>query len=201
FQQDLLERFSMELDAFNAARLALVGYISHSRSSDIVNNLRIWSCPYPGSRCQLYCAAINEEEFPCSSFWPLSDRQLISSKIPQNSRSNFFLSAARCSAALEARNQVCFAYLNLGQESARLEIPRWLFDDKELLDFSLSALLSQIQKGQGYPVSLAEAHNMAVIRQADRSQFFQVLAHELMLGKKSHISVSPKESKKRRGIV
>ena len=201
FQQELLQRFETRLAGFREAGLPVLGYISHSRSSDIVNILRVWRCPYPESRCHIYCQSINEEDFPCSKIWPLSDRQLLSSKLPLRSRSNFFLSGARWSNLLSEQNQICFAYLNIGHESCRLEIPRWLFAGKDLLEFALAALLLQVQKGQGYPLGLAEAHNMAVIRQADRSRFYEVVTAELLKARLVDIKVSPKESKKRRGIV
>lgn len=200
-QQDLLERYNAELDAFIAARVPLLGYISHSRSSDVVNLLRVWICPFVEARCQLYCGAKNEEDFPCSEIWPLSDRQLFASKLPRGSRSSILLSGSRWSSALPKRNQICSAYLNSGQESARVEFPHWLFDDRELLDFSFSALLEQIKKGHGYPVGLSEAHNLAVVRQADRACMFQLLAEQLMVKRVAGIGVSPKESRKRRGIV
>ncbi|MBX9720153.1 MAG: DNA double-strand break repair nuclease NurA, partial [Candidatus Obscuribacterales bacterium] len=200
-QNDLIERYGIELDAFNAAQLPLIGYISHSRSSDLVNVLRVWRCPYSDSKCQMHCGNLDEEDFPCSEIWPLSDRQLMYSKTQKNSRSAFFHSSAHWSTAMQTRNWVCFAYLNTGQEAARIEIPHWLFEDKKLLEFSLSALLLQIKKGHGYPITLSEAHNMAVIRQADRSRFFQLLGQHLMQGRQQRVELSPKESKKRRGIV
>lgn len=200
-QQDLLERYAMELDAFNAAEIPVLGYISHSRSSDLINALRVWRCPYPESKCQIHCASINEDEFPCSDIWPLSDRQLFRRLLPKSARSNFFLSGSRSSLALEQRNRICFAYMNAGQESARIEVPAWLFEDKELLEFALSSLLLQVKKGEGYPISLSEAHNLAVVRQQDRSRFFQLLGEKLMNARQTRVAVSPKETRKRRGIV
>ncbi len=200
-QEELLERFAIELDAFNAAELPLVGYISHSRSSDIVNILRVWRCPYRLSRCQLHCSNIDEPEFPCSEIWPLSDRYLMHSLLPEAHRSAFFLSGARASQSLALRNRICFSYLNTGYEAARIEIPSWLFEDKKLLEFSLNAVLMQAQKGNGYPISLSEAHNQAVVRQQDRKQFFQLVAQKLMKTRQPKVTVSPKESKKRSGIV
>ena len=200
-QEELLDRFAMELDAFNAAELTLIGYISQSRSSDIVNILRVWRCPYAQSRCQIHCATINEDEFPCSDIWPLSDRQLFRTILEKGSRSGFFLSGARASRALQLRNRICFAYINTGQEAARIEIPAWLYEDKVLLNFALSALSSQIIKGNGYPISLSEAHNQAVVKQHDRQQFFRILGQKMMSSNQSPVMVSQKESKKRRGIV
>ncbi len=199
--QELLLSYSMELDAFNAAALPLIGYISHSRSAECLNALRIWLCPYNRSHCQIYCGELNEENFPCSKIWPLSDRQLMKSKLEKYTLSSFFLSSSHFSLALPELNRVCFAYLNTGEEAARIEIPQWLFRDKHLLDFSLQALLSQIQKGQGYPISLSEAHNMAIVRASDRNIFFKLIAETLMRKRQKQLSISPKESKKRRGIV
>jgi hypothetical protein len=201
FQQDLLRRYEAALEAFREARLPLLGYISHSRSSDVVNALRVWCCPYPESRCQARCAGLDEENFPCSAIWPLSDRQLFASKLPAQARSGFFLSGSRWSKALSRQNQICFAYLNIAQESARIEVPFWLLAEVDLLSFAFCALLAQVQKGHGYPVSLAEAHNMAVIRQGDRSRFFELVSQQLVRVKKTEVKVSPKESKKRRGFV
>jgi len=201
FQKNLLERFEFQLESFSREKLPLIGYISHSRSSDLVNVLRVWNCPFPESRCQLYCGSINEEEFPCSKIWPLSDRQLLVSKLPQFARSNFFRSGSRWSTGLNHFNQICFSYFNIGQEAARIEVPFWLFEDKALLQFALSTLRTQIKKGQGYPISLAEAHNMAVIRQADRTRFYQLVTDELVREKQAGLGLSPKETKKRRSII
>ncbi len=200
-QKELLERFGFELDSFNAARLPLLGYVSHSRSSDIVNVLRLMRCPYSQIRCQAYCGSLNEEEFPCSQIWPLADRHLLSSKLPVSSRSGFFLSGASWSQIMPYRNQVCFCYLNTGGESARVEIPRWLYEEKELLGFSLAVLLLQIRKGQGYPIALSEAHNMAIVRQADRLQFFSLIQEQLLRAGQQKVAVSPKEKRKRQGIL
>lgn len=200
-QQELLERFGIELDAFNALRIPIVGYVSHSRSSDIINLLRLWRCPYSQIRCQALCGSLNEEDFPCSEIWPLADRQLMSSKLPRLSRSNFFLSGASWSQALPYRNQVCFAHLNTGGESARIEVPRWLFEDADMLTFALSVLILQIRKGHGYPITLSEAHNMAVVRQADRSHFFQLVQEQLLRLGQVKVTVSPKEDRKRRGFL
>ncbi|MBX9568436.1 MAG: DNA double-strand break repair nuclease NurA [Candidatus Obscuribacterales bacterium] len=200
-QKELLERFGFELDSFNAARLPLVGYVSHSRSSDIVNVLRLMRCPYPQIRCQAYCGSLNEEDFPCSQIWPLADRHLLSSKLPVNARSGFFLSGASWSQIMPYRNQVCFSYLNTGGESARIEVPRWLYEDQDMLAFSLSVLLLQISKGHGYPIALSEAHNMAIVRQADRAQFFALIQEQLLRMGQQRITVSPKENRKRRGIL
>lgn len=201
YQHEYLSRIQVILDVFLGERIPLAGYVSHSRSSDVVNDLRVWKCPYPTSKCQTFCGHLNEEEFPCSSFWPLSDRLLFSTTLPESSRSCMFLSGSRWSTMSGPRHHVCFCYVNTGTEIARLEMPRWLFEDKWMADLTVSVALSQAAKGQGYPIALAEAHNLAVIRQADRKHFFNLLTSHLVTMGMDKVSVSPKEHRKRRSIL
>lgn len=201
YQAEYLQRMLVVLDRFCAERIPIIGYVSASRSSDIVNNMRVWECPYPTSKCQTFCGHLNEENFPCSKLWPLSDRSLLSSKLPRGFRSGMFSSGARWSTALGGRHNVCFCYLHTEAEVARLEIPRWMYDDKQTLDLAVAVALAQANKGVGYPIALAEAHNLAVIRQADRKHFFDLLTSHLIGIGVGRVSVSPKESRKRRSII
>lgn len=201
YQREYLTRIVAILDIFLGERIPLVGYVSHSRSSDIVNNMRVWRCPYPSSKCQTFCGNLNEEDFPCSTMWPLSDRVLLATQLAVDSRSGMFLSGSKWSSMLGPRHHVCFCYLNTGSEIARLEIPRWLFEDKWMLDLTVAVALAQCTKGQGYPIALSEAHNLAVIRQADRKHFFDLLTSHLVTMGMDRVSVSPKEHRKRRSIL
>ena len=100
-----------------------------------------------------------------------------------------------------AEHRICFTYFNVGNETCRLEFPRWMLDHKELLDSALTAVKAQVKKGMGYPVCLAEAHHLAVIRAGDRQKFFDLVARQLVqLGLKP-VKPSPKESKKRNSFI
>ncbi|MOA48017.1 hypothetical protein D3C78_1707040 [compost metagenome] len=58
----------------------------------------------------------------------------------------------------------------------------------------------QAQKGMGYPISLQEAHNQAVVTKEDRARFFALLSMRMQqLGVR--VSQSPKQLKKRSGLV
>ena len=201
YQETYLERVSTALDALRQVKIPLIGYLSHSRSSDLVNDLRVSICPYPVSHCRELCGQLNEEDFPCSQIWPLSDRQLIAQLLPEGYRTAIFLSGASVASSLAAAQRTCFLYLNVGCEVARLEFPRWLADDLEALSLALATVRSQVGKGMGYPVSLSEAHNLAVIRGQDRARFFELLTRHLITLGADRVTVSPKESRKRRGIV
>ena len=72
-------------------------------------------------------------------------------------------------------HRVHFVYLNTGDEIARVDLPEWVADDGAALDFVHGAIVDQIEKGLGYPVSLTEAHEQAVVRSADRRLFWEVV--------------------------
>ena len=97
--------------------------------------------------------------------------------------------------------QVGFTYLNTGQEVARLEFPAFVTERRELLDLALAAVRAQAVKGQGYPVTLAEAHHLAVIKAKDRERFFELMARHLVGIGVTRVRTSPKERNKRMGFV
>jgi hypothetical protein len=201
YQEYFLDEFQALFGKLEAEEIPLVGYVSHSRSSDIVNILRAHKCPYERSNCRSHCKDLNEEEFPCSVVWPLLDRQLMQNTIDYGERSAIFVSSASATRTLPERMRICFTYLNVGAEIARLEFPKWLVDQRAERDIAFGAILSQTIKGQGYPVALAEAHHLAVIRAQDRLQFFELLKQHLVAKGMLKVSPSPKETRKRIGLV
>ncbi len=201
YQESYFERMDVALERFRQAGIPIVGYLSHSRSSDIINCLRVFVCPYEVSHCRVHCGHLNEEEFPCSSVWPLADRQLLESRLDYFERSCVFASGASASKMMASKNNACFSYVRFDSEVARLEFPRWVKDSKELFDMALGAVASQVEKGQGYPVALQEAHHLAVIRAGDRQTFFDLMTKHLVSIGADRIHVSPKESRKRTGFI
>jgi len=201
YQEDYFARVAAVMAKLRVARIPIVGYISHSRSADLVNCLRVSICPYEVSHCRQHCAELNEEDFPCSKVWPLSDRSLYTNILKANERSSVFVSGASAVKLMPASDAICFLYWRGASEIARLELPRWVFDDKELFAFALSAVRTQVEKGQGYPVALAEAHHLAVIKGPERERFFQLITNHMVALGVGQVRVSPKESQKRSGFV
>ena len=62
-------------------------------------------------------------------------------------------------------------------------------------------MLAQVQKGYGYPVALAEAHNQAVVRGGDRASFFGLLEQQLIKAGLRNVGTSYKEARKRGSIA
>lgn len=201
YHDTYLARMAQEVEKLQDAGIPIFGYLSHSRSADIVNDLRVFVCPYQDSHCRDLCGHLNEEDFPCSKIWPMSDRMLVAENLKFGHRTAAFQSGASVTKMMDAKQRICFSYLNVGNEIARIEFPRWLLDHEELLNNSLSALLAQVRKGMGYPVCLAEAHHLAVIRGPDRQKFFDMIARQLVQFGLKPVKVSPKESRKRNSFI
>jgi hypothetical protein len=201
YLEDYMARYEACLDKLSAAQIALVGYVSKSRASDVVNDLRSALCPYEVSHCREHCCHLNEEDFPCSAVWPLGDRALYGAILGLGERSGAMATGASVVKSMAESNAIAFCYLKSESEVARLEFPRWLIKDPALFDFAMSATITQVDKGHGYPLALSEAHHLAVIKGPEREKFFELLSKQLMQIGVSHVRTSPKETRKRTGFV
>ncbi len=204
-QQPWLEPILAALERLRLARIPLVGYISASRSSETLNYLGLGLCPYLGCDCHRYCAG--EKTPPCQPFAPLADRVFWGSLLQPGERSPLWRSGASVLETFGEHHIHC-CYLNVGNgggkgdpEIARLEFPAWVAQEAELLQQALAGVLSQVQKGFGYPIALAEAHHLAVVRSGDRQRFFALVEQELIRAGLRHVTISRKEAQKRSGIA
>lgn len=190
------------LDAWNQLREAgipILGYLSASRSSESLNFLRLPACPHPVPDCMTHCPG-QTDKAPCQVFDSLKDAKFWDSQLSPGQRSPLWRSSARI-LDLYGVHHIYFCYVHVGTEIARVEIPAWVAEDPEQLDMSLSLMLAQVQKGYGYPVALAEAHNQAVVRGADRARFFALLEQQMIKAGLRNVGTSYKEARKRGSIA
>jgi hypothetical protein len=97
--------------------------------------------------------------------------------------------------------QIYFCYIHVGTEIARIEIPSWVAENTTLFDQALGLMLGQVQKGYGYPVAIAEAHNQAVVRGGDKARFFAILERQMIKAGLKNVGTSYKEARKRGSIA
>ena len=97
-------------------------------------------------------------------------------------------------------HRIGFFYLHVGTEVVRVEIPQWVAAEPTLLDLVHTVAYDQACKGGGYPVALAEAHQRAVIRGAERELFYDMVT-TVMVRRGMHAALSPKNLRKRRMTV
>jgi hypothetical protein len=180
-------------------QIPLVGYLSASRSREVLNLLRIQTCGYLTPDCATHCFG-KTDTAPCSGLVSLRDTALWMTQLKPGERSPIFRGAARILDAY-GDHRIHFCYVHVGAEVARLEFPAWVSEDARLLDTALTLTIAQVQKGYGYPVALAEAHNQAVVRGGDRTRFFALLEHQMIRAGLTNIGTSYKEARKRGSIA
>jgi hypothetical protein len=181
------------------ARIPMAGYISASRSGEALNFLRLPACPYETPDCISRCTG-PRDRFPCQVLEPLKDTKLWAVRLAPGQRSPLWRSSASI-LDVYGDHHIYFCYVNVGTEIARVEFPEWVVQDEELLNSSLSLVIAQVEKGYGYPVALAEAHNQAVVRGGDRTRFFALLEQEMIRAGLQNVGVSYKEARKRGSIA
>ena len=89
-----------------------------------------------------------------------------------------------------------FFYIHTGAEIGRVEIPAWIAQEEQLVDYVASVIIDQCKKGSGYPVALAEAHEQAVVKGPDREFFYHFL-QKMIIERGKPVSTSFKSLKKK----
>jgi hypothetical protein len=164
-------------DAGQKRRLALASYISFPRSTDVVNTLRVALCPYEPVDCDVRCSPKERPvgERPCDAVAGVLDRDLFERLLGPGDRSATFVSPSSIVEKHYGHHQVQFFYLRVEDEIARVEVPQWVGENRELLDLAHTLIVDQCRRGYGYPVALTEAHEKAVVSEADRQQFWRLV--------------------------
>jgi hypothetical protein len=188
-----------EIEKLNepARKVALASYISFPRSTEVINALRVALCP-----CEVldtdYCGECKTRE--CDAIASIRDRELFMDILKPRERSALFTSGSRFVQKHYGGHQVYFFYLRVDDEVARVELPRWVALDDNLLNLAHSLILDQCQRGQGYPVALSEAHEQAVVTAADRENFWQLVESALVTEHLPSLSSAKSQSKRTRWV-
>jgi hypothetical protein len=181
------------------AQIPLIGYLSASRNIEGMNFLRLLACPYPEPDCINHCP--NQlEKIPCKIFENLRDTSLWGTQLTPGQRGPLWRSNARI-LDLYADQTIYFCYVHVGTEIARIEVPIWVAEDTTLFNQALGLMLAQVQKGYGYPVAIAEAHNQAVVKGGDKARFFALLERQMIKAGLKNVGTSYKEARKRGSIA
>ncbi|MEM7064201.1 MAG: DNA double-strand break repair nuclease NurA [Cyanobacteria bacterium P01_B01_bin.77] len=198
-RDQILEPILAAWDQLRQVQVPMVGYLSASRSSEALNFLRLQSCPHDQPDCQKHCEG-QTDGAPCQVFSPLRDVTLWTTLLEPGQRGPLFKSSADI-LQLYGDHQIYFCHVHVGAEIARVEFPEWVVHDSKLFNAALSLTLTQVQKGFGYPVTLAEAHNQAVVRGGDRNRFFALLEQQMIRAGLQNVGTSYKEARKRGSIA
>ena len=199
-RSQLLPNILAAWDKLKEQKIPLAGYISAPRAAEATNFLRLQLCPFEQPDCNIHCGSKPLDFAPCSQLQPLRDGALWNRLLKVGECSPLWKSHAKILQEY-GEHQIYFCYLHVGTEIARIEMPAWTALDLELRSQALTIILAQVQKGYGYPVALAEAHNQAVVTISDRRRFFAILEQQMVKSGLRNVTTSYKESLKRSSIA
>jgi len=174
----LLKHLDVLTELHRNRQLAVASYVSFPRSTDVVNALRLAICPHQPVDCD-HCCDGKSESRECDAVGGLLDRDLFGRLLASGERSAIFISRSSVVKKHYGIHEVNFFYVKLDEEVARVEIPLWVAEEKELVGLVHSVILDQCQRGLGYPVALSEAHEKAVVTGGDREQFWGLVEQTL----------------------
>jgi hypothetical protein len=185
FRAEALREFETHLDTARHRRVGVVGYISQPQSRDVINALRVFRCPYPQADCDRHCPnrARPRPHFvapDCAGTERVTDADLFALLLHPGERSALFGSRSKILGRYRPEYRIRFFYLHTGHEVARVEIPDWVASDPEMLARVHTLCWDQSRKGEGYPISLTEAHELAIIRGAERDAFFRLMERQFV---------------------
>jgi hypothetical protein len=179
-------------------KVAIASYISFPRSTDVVNVLRVAICPHEVADCDRFCPPPKERD--CESVAGVTDRELFMDALAPGERSALFISPSKITKERYGEHRIYFCYIRLEEEVARLEMPRWVAENGELMDIVHALVWDQCHRGQGYPVALSEAHEQAVVTAADKAEFWQLVESMCIEEKIPTLTSAKSFSKKTRWV-
>lgn len=145
-------------------KIPAAAYISDPKSKELISILRLFLCNFDVDNSDLYSSVDN-----------MVDAFLVQLYVPVGYRTTVFQNRSAISFAYPHQLRPHFFYINLGKEVARVEFPAWMAEESEIVNRLAAYIKDQALKGDGYPVILAEAHEQAVVKSADRDFFYSCL--------------------------
>jgi hypothetical protein len=191
-RERLLRPYVAHLQSLKERQAPVASYISRPRSTEVSGLLREATCGGDvGS-----CAACHRTGDQCA-LDALHDRELfVDLQVGQRS-ALFAVTLNRELETYYAGHRIHFFFLRVDDdEIARIEVPEWVAADDPALELVQALVLDQCQRGLGYPVSIARAHEKAVVTGADRT-VVRMMIETALAQDGLHVSSSAKQASKR----
>jgi hypothetical protein len=196
-----LDQYLDTLWQLYAKKIPYAGYISMPRSRDMVGILR--AALEKDDLIQQY---IDDERVRAIAVAHFEVKEKITKRLVDTTIARWMLQPYQRTILFKSMAPICesyppslmphFCYLHVGSEIVRIEIPAWIAEDERLVDLICQMCLDQAIKGNGYTVALAEAHEMAVVKNHDREFFYHMIT-KVGIGYKKRFTHSQKSLKKR----
>ena len=177
-----LEKYISVLSRLQTRGIISAGYIDKPSSSLVVKLLELTQITIPEEMEKLRNAPPLKY---VTDRWLFGHNNKLFQLLPPGHRSAVFKIQSNAEKTYKGVLELHFFYLNVGTEGhpwpVRVEIPRWVVDDKKQLDLLHAVLVEQckILGGQPYPYMLNRAHEIAVVKNEEKQQITQLLQMEL----------------------
>ncbi len=181
-----LKSYLSTLEQLYQGSILNMSFISLPKSKELVNVIKT------GISNNIICLDNLEE----TSIESVVDSDICDLFLKPLTRSTIFYNHSPIVKVYPEHLRPCFIYINLGQEMVRVEFPSWMLKDTDRLEMAFQIVMDQCIKGNGYPISLAEAHEAAVVKARDRDFFYDLL-HEILAKHSNRYTRSAKSFKKK----
>jgi hypothetical protein len=205
-QDYFLQPYLAYLDAMRDRGIPVASYISRPRAPEVAGTIRLMLCPDVdleqgrGAKCS-ECSDVAAGRLPsCSPCQGLADADILADTLGEGQRGPLFASLSRINIECYGPHLIHFFYMRVGRELARVEMPRWVAENRAAVDLVHALVYDQCAKGQGYPTALARAHEQAIVRAADRRAFMNIVESTLLRAELPATSSMKRESKERQGL-
>ena len=177
-----VDKYISVLSRLQERGIISAGYIDKPSSSLVVKLLELTQITIPEEMEKLRNAPPLKY---VTDRWLFGYNNKLFQLLPPGHRSAVFKIQSSSEKSYKGGLELHFFYLNVGTEGhpwpVRVEIPRWVVDDKKQLDLLHAVLVEQcrVMGSKPYPYLLHRAHETAVVKNEEKYQIEQMLQQEL----------------------
>lgn len=200
--RNTVDKYISVLSRLQERGIISAGYIDKPSSSLVVKLLELTQITIPEEMEKLRTAPPLKY---VTDRWLFGYNNKLFQLLPPGHRSAVFKIQSSSEKSYKGVLELHFFYLNVGTEGhpwpVRVELPRWVVDDKAQLDLLHAVLVEQCRMmgSKPYPYLLHRAHETAVVKNEEKYQIEQMLQQELRRNSEDVDEGSNKQSAKDRG--
>lgn len=197
--RNTVDKYISVLSRLQERGIISAGYIDKPSSSLVVKLLELTQIAIPDEMEKLRNAPPLKY---VTDRWLFGYNNKLFQLLPPGHRSAVFKIQSNAEKTYKGVLELHFFYLNVGSEKhpwpIRVELPRWVVDDRQQLDLLHAVLVQQCRMmgSKPYPYLLHRAHETAVVKNEEKYQIEQMLQQELRRNNEDVDEGSNKQSAK-----
>lgn len=197
--RNTVDKYISVLSRLQERGIISAGYIDKPSSSLVVKLLELTQITIPEEMEKLRAAPPLKY---VTDRWLFGYNNKLFQLLPPGHRSAVFKIQSNAEKNYKGALELHFFYLNAGAEEhpwpVRVEVPKWVVDDKEKLNLLHAVLVDQcrVMGSKPYPYLLHRAHETAVVKNEEKYQIEQMLQQELRRNNEDVDEGSNKQSAK-----